>query len=97
MRNAFLLTVLANGHAENIRNPKIHPRGHKQAEDKTNVSGKEPQLAPQRLQEYHKVAFGDAQEATEYHRPARQHYLSTRVYHSSAWQESSQEREAQTQ
>src|SRR5205807_2745795 len=71
-------------------NTKVHPRGHKQAEDSTNNPGKEPQLADQGLQEHDKIALGNAQETTEYHRSARDHNRT-------AWQEIRQERETQTQ
>ncbi len=90
MRNAFLLIESANSHAENDRNPKVHPRGHKQAEISTSNPRKEPQLVHQRLQEYNQVALRDAQETAKYHRPARDHNRP-------AWQESRQERKTQTQ
>lgn len=90
MRNAFLLIESADSHAENDRNPKVHPRGHKQAEISTNNPGKEPQLTDQGLQEYDKVTFRDAQKTAKYNRPARD-------YNRPAWQESRQERETQTQ
>jgi len=93
MRNAFLLIELANSHAENIRNTKVHPRGHKQAEDQTSNARKEPQLGNQGLQkynEYDEVARGHAQETPKHNRPAR-------IYNISTWQERRQKRETQTQ
>src|SRR2546427_13263246 len=90
MRNAFLLIESANSHAENIWNTKVHPRGHKQTEDQTSGTGKEPQHAVQGLQDYNKIAFRDAQETTKYHHPTREHNRT-------AWQEICQERETQTQ
>src|SRR2546425_11290676 len=90
MRNAFLLIDSANSHAENIRNTKVHPRGHKETEDQPSNIGKEPQHIVQGLQEHNKIAFGDTQKTTEYHRPAR-------VYNRTAWQETRQERKTQTQ
>src|SRR5947199_1239919 len=93
MRNAFLLIELANSHAENIRNTKVHPRGHKQAEDQTSNARKEHQLCNQGLQkynEYDEVARGHAQETPKHNRPAR-------IYNISTWQERRQKRETQTQ
>ena len=93
MRNAFLLIDSANSHAENIRNTKVHPRGHKQAEDQTSNARKEPQLGNQGLQkynEYDEVARGHAQETPKHNRPAR-------IYNISTWQERRQKRETQTQ
>src|SRR5437660_8842844 len=57
MRNAFLLIDSANSHAENIRNTKVHPRGHKETEDQPSNIGKEPQHIVQGLQEHDKIAF----------------------------------------
>jgi len=90
MRNAFLLIELANSYAENIRYTKVHPRRHQQAEDKTNIAREEPQLAYQRLQGHDQVANGNAQESTEYYRPAG-------IDDRSAWQEIRQKRKTQTQ
>ena len=57
MRNAFQLIELANSHAENIRNPKVHPRGHKPTESQANIAREEPQLAAEGLQEHNKIPY----------------------------------------
>src|SRR2546425_3368409 len=99
MRNAFLLITNTKGHAEEEWNTKVPPRGHQSSKDTT--------LRPRKAEGYPlrhwrpQVETGKSREGTCIHQQRAQEHLrspeATREHYSSVGQETSEEREAQTQ
>src|SRR5881296_3520317 len=99
MRNAFLLIANTNGHAEEEWNTKVPPRGHQSSKDTT--------LGPRKAKGYPlrhwqpKVETSKSREGARIHQQGTQKRLrsaeTTGQHYRPIGQETSEEREAQTQ
>src|SRR3989441_8631495 len=99
MRNAFLLITNTIGHAEEEWNTKVPPRGHQSSKNTTLRPGKAEGYTLRHWQP--KVEARKSRKGAYIHQQRTQEHLrspeTTREYHRPIGQETSEEREAQTQ